>query len=184
MPKARPRLTPAATEAAAPAAATATAATDPHLQAAVQRSRKLLNKRALVAAAASAVPIPGLDWAVDAALLSKLIPEINREFGLTPEQLDKLDPGKREQVQKAVTLVGSMLIGKFISRDLVLKAATTIGVRLTTKQAAKFVPIAGQIISAAVGYAAIRYFGEQHMKDCMRVAQQAGIEVPRLAYSA
>ena len=159
------------------------AADDAALEAAVKRSRKLLNKRALVAAAASAVPVPGLDWAVDAAMLSKLIPEINKEFGLSPAQLDKLDPKKRDQVQKAVAMVGSVLIGKFISRDLVIKAATKIGVRLTTKQLAKYVPFAGQIVSAAVGYAAIRYFGEEHMKDCIRVAQQAQLEVPQLGYA-
>ena len=153
-------------------------ADDPALHAAVLRSRKLLNKRALTAAAASAVPIPGLDWAVDAAMLSKLIPEINKEFGLTPEQLDLLDSSKKEQVQKAASMVGSVLIGKFITRDLLMKAATKIGVRLTTKQLAKFVPFAGQIVSAAMGYAAIRYFGEEHMKDCIRVAQKAQIKVP------
>ena len=148
------------------------------LEAAVKRSRKMLNKRALVAAAASAVPVPGLDWAVDAALLSKLIPEINKEFGLTPAQLDQLDPKKRDQVQKAVAMVGSVLIGKFISRDLVIKAATKIGVRLSTKQLAKYVPFAGQIVSAAVGYAALRYFGEEHMKDCIRVARAAQLALP------
>ena len=157
---------------------------DAALEAAVKRSRKLLNKRAMIAAAASAVPVPGLDWAVDAALLSKLIPEINQEFGLTPSQLDQLDPKKRDQVQKAVTLVGSVLIGKFISRDLILKAVTRIGVRLSTKQLAKYVPFAGQIVAATVGYAAIRYFGEEHMKDCIRVARQAQLEVPLLGYSA
>jgi len=157
---------------------------DAALAAAVKRSRKLLNKRAVVAAAASAVPVPGLDWMVDAAMLSQLIPEINREFGLTPQQLDQLEPKKRDQVQKAVTLVGSVLIGKFISRDLVIKAATKIGVRLTAKQAAKYVPLAGQVVAAAVGYAAIRYFGEEHMKDCIRVARQAQLEMPALGYSA
>jgi uncharacterized protein (DUF697 family) len=161
------------------------ASSDADLKAAVIRSRKLLNRRALTAAAASAVPLPGLDWAVDAALLSRLIPEINSEFGLTPEQLDQLNPKKREQVQKAVTMVGSVLIGKFISRDLVITAATKIGMRLTTKQLAKFVPFAGQIVSAAVGYAAIRYLGEEHMKDCIRVAQEAqlAVPVPQLEYS-
>ena len=157
---------------------------DADLQAAVKRSRKLLHKRALLAGVASAVPVPGLDWAVDAAMLSKLIPEINKEFGLTPLQLDKLSPKKREQVQKAVTMVGSVLIGKLISRDLVMAAATKIGMRLTTKQLAKYVPFAGQIVAATVGYAAIRYLGEEHMKDCIRVAQTAGLDVPRLGYSS
>lgn len=160
------------------------ASDDAGLQAAVKRSRKLLNKRAMIAAAASAVPVPGLDWAVDAAMLSKLIPEINKEFGLTPQQLDQLDPKKRDQVQKAVTLVGSVLIGKLISRDLVIKAATKIGLRLTSKQLAKYVPFAGQIVAATVGYAAIRFLGEEHMKDCIRVARRAQLEVPLLGYSA
>ena len=160
------------------------AAGDAALTEAVRRARKLLHRRAMVAAAASVVPVPGLDWAVDAALLSKLIPEVNAVFGLTPAQLDRLEPHKRDQVQKAVTLVGSVLIGKFISRDLVIKAATKIGVRLTAKQAAKYVPLAGQAVAAAVGYAAIRYFGEEHMKDCIRVARQARLEVPALGYSA
>ena len=159
------------------------AAEDANMQAAVKRSRKMLHKRALLAGAVSAVPIPGLDWAVDAAMLSRIIPEINKEFGLTPEQLDELNPKKREQVQKAVTMVGSVLIGKLISRDLVIKAATAVGMRLTTKQLAKYVPFAGQIVAATVGYAAIRYLGEEHMKDCIRVAQKAGLDVPQLGYS-
>lgn len=151
------------------------AAGHPELMAAVRRSRKTLNRRALVGAAASAVPIPGLDWAVDAALLSKLIPEINAEFGLTPDQLDRLTPNKRERVQKATAMVGSVLIGKFITRDLVIKAAQTIGVRLTAKQAAKYVPLAGQAVAALVGYAAIRYLGEEHLKDCVQVAKAVGL---------
>lgn len=159
------------------------AADDAALEAAVKRSRKLLNKRALVAAVASAVPVPGLDWAVDAALLSKLIPEINREFGLSPAQLDQLDPKKREQVQKAATLVGTVLIGKFISRDLIIKATAKIGLRLTGKQLAKYVPLAGQLVAATVGFAAIRYFGEEHMKDCIRVARQAQLTIPLLEHS-
>ena len=154
------------------------AADNAALEAAVKRSRKLLNKRALVAAVASAVPVPGLDWAVDAALLSRLIPEINKEFGLTPAQLDQLDPKKRDQVQKAAAMVGSVLIGKRISRDLILKATSKIGVRLTTKQLAKYVPLAGQVVAATVGFAAIRYFGEEHMKDCIRVTREAQLSLP------
>lgn len=153
------------------------AADDAALKSAVIRSRKLLHKRAMMAAVASAVPVPGLDWAVDAALLSKLIPAINKEFGLAPEQIDQLDPKKREQVEKAVAMVGSVLVGKFISRDLIIKASTKIGTRMATKQLAKYIPLAGQLVAASVGYAAIRYFGEEHMKDCIRVAQQAQLRL-------
>ena len=154
------------------------AADSPPLLAAVERSRKLLHRRALVAAAAGVVPVPGLDWAVDAALLSRLIPQINAEFGLTPAQIDRLAPQQREQVQKAVALVGSALIGKFITRELVLRAAQAVGLRLSAQQAAKYVPLAGQAASAALGYATLRYLGEQHLRDCVRVVQAAGLALP------
>ena len=137
------------------------AADDPALLDAVKRCRKLLNKRALVGAAAGAVPVPGLDWLVDAALLSKLLPAISEEFGLTPEQLDRLPKRKQEQVQKAVSVVGSMLIGRFI------------GMRMTVGRAAKYVPLAGQAVSAVISYTAIRYLGEEHIKDCVEVCKQA-----------
>jgi uncharacterized protein (DUF697 family) len=154
------------------------AAGDPDLAAAVRRARKLLHRRALVAAAASMVPVPGLDWAVDAALLSRLIPQISAEFGLSAGQIDQLDPSKREQVQKAVGLVGSVLIGKLITRELVLRAARTVGLRLTTKQVAKYVPLAGQAVAATLGYATLRYLGEQHLRDCVQVVQEARLQLP------
>lgn len=145
---------------------------------AVRRSRKILNRRALVGAAASAVPVPGLDWAVDAALLSRLVPAINAEFGLTPQQLDALPAHQRDNVQKALTTVGSVLVGKLITRDLVLRMAATVGMRMSAKQATKYVPLAGQAISAIMGYTAIRYLGEEHIKDCVRVAQEAQLLLP------
>lgn len=154
------------------------AADDPDLLAAVQRARKLLNRRALTGAAASAVPVPGLGWLVDAALLSRLLPAINAEFGLTPEQMDTLPKRKREQVEKAVSVVGSMVIGRFITRDLVLRVASTVGKRLTIKQAAKYVPFAGQAVSALIGYTAIRYLGEEHIRDCVEVCKSAQLRLP------
>ncbi|MDF2467515.1 MAG: hypothetical protein K0Q43_5750 [Ramlibacter sp.] len=151
---------------------------NPILEDAVRRSRQLLNRRAMVGAAASAMPIPGLDWAVDAALLSRLVPAINAQFGLTPQQLDALPAHKREQVQKALAMVGSVLVGKFITRDLVLRMAQRVGMRFTSKQAAKYVPFAGQAVAAVMGYTALRYLGEEHIKDCVRVAKEAQLLLP------
>lgn len=145
--------------------------TETELQAAIARSRKMLHRRALVGAVASTIPIPGVDWAVDAALLSKLLPRINEEFGLSPEQLDRLDPGKRDQIQKAVAVVGSVVIGKLVTRQMVLRLAKMVGSRLATKQAAKYVPLAGQAVAAGLGYAALRYLGERHVKDCIQVVR-------------
>lgn len=151
---------------------------DPALLAAVQRARKLLHRRALAGAAAGTVPLPGLEWLVDAALLSRLIPAINAEFGLSPEQIAGLPDRKREQVEQAIGVVGSLVIGKFITRDLVIRAAGALGKRLTMRQAAKYVPLAGQVVSALIGYTAIRYLGEEHIRDCVRVCKHAQLHLP------
>lgn len=143
------------------------------LDRAIANSRAMLHKKALMGGAASAVPLPGLDWAVDAAILSKLLPDISREFGLAPEQLEALSPDLREQVQQAVTMVGSMFIGKLLTRQMVLRVARMVGVRMGSKQFAKFIPFAGQAIAAVVGYSALRYLGQRHINDCVRVVRQA-----------
>jgi hypothetical protein len=143
---------------------------DPRLVEAIRRSRRLLTHKALIGAAASAVPLPGLDWATDAALLSRLVPQISAEFGLSPTQLGKLDPHRREGVQKAAAAIGAVLVGKLVTREMLLMLAKQAGIRLTAQQAAKYVPLAGQAVSALLGYAALRTLGEQHIKDCVRVS--------------
>lgn len=154
------------------------AAGDPELVARVKLCRQLLNRRALAAAAASAVPVPGLHWMVDAALLTRLLPEINAQFGLTPEQLARLPAHQRDQVQRSVTAVGSFVIGRVVTRDLVLRLAKAAGVRLTARQAARFVPVAGQAVAAALGYTALRWLGERHLRDCVTVVREARLALP------
>lgn len=77
-----------------------------------------------------------------------------------------------------MALVGSVLVGKLITRELVFKAAQAAGMRLTAAQAAKYVPLAGQAIAALMGYTTIRYLGEEHIKDCVRVARAAQLVLP------
>ena len=157
---------------------------NPALVEAVEQSSKLLHRKALMAALASATPIPGLDMAVDAALLSRLIPQISNNFGLGDEQIARLSPAKRDKVQNTVNMLGGVLIGKLITKDVIMRAAKTIGLRLTAQQASKYVPIAGQAVAAALGYATLRYLGEQHLRDCVRVAHEAGLALPAPAAAA
>lgn len=164
------------------AAAESTGAAAPERQAridaAAQRARRLLHRRALVGAVISSVPVPGLDWAADAALLSRLIPRISREFGLSAEQIDALEPSRREGVQKAVAVVGSVLIGKLVTREMIVRLVQKVATRMAAKQLGKFVPVVGTAAAAAMGYAALRFLGEQHIRDCIRVAQSADVEMP------
>ena len=126
------------------------------IEAAKARSRRRLTRTAAVASAASIIPLPGIDIAVDAAALIRLIPQINREFGLTPEQIEQLSPNKQLVIYKAIVAVGGAMIGKLITRELVIEALKAVGVRLTVKQAAKYVPLAGQALSLAIGFAAMQ----------------------------
>jgi hypothetical protein len=75
-------------------------------------------------------------------------------------------------------VVGSVVIGRLVTRDLVVRLAKTIGMRMTSKQAVRYVPVAGQAVAALMGYAALRYLGEEHIKDCVRVVQEAQLVLP------
>ena len=143
--------------------------------------RQLVTKRALLAAGVAMVLVPGLDWLTDVGVLVKLLPDINRAFGLAPEQIERLAPDRRVVVYKVLSTGGGLLVGRLITRELVLKALKVVGVRLTTQQAAKFVPIAGQAISAALTYGALKYVCEQHIQQCMAVCRQLQLPAPDVA---
>jgi uncharacterized protein (DUF697 family) len=157
----------------------ADAAVDDRLEAIARRCRKLATRRSLFAAGVAMVPVPGLDWVTDVGVLVKLLPEINAEFGLSPAQIERLAPDRRLVVYKAISAGGGMLVGRLVTRDLVLQLLKLVGVRLTTQQAAKYVPIAGQAVSAALTFTALKFVCEQHIRQCQAVAKQLQLPAPR-----
>jgi hypothetical protein len=82
-------------------------------------------------------------------------------------------------VYKAITSGGAMLVGKVVTRELVLKLVQLVGVRLTAQQAAKYVPIAGQAVSALLTFGALRFVCEQHIQQCLSVARQLQLPAPK-----
>ena len=141
------------------------------LDEAIRRSKSIVTRRAALASAASLIPIPGLDLAVDIAAVMKLIPAINREFGLTPAQIERLSPGRQLLVYKSMVAIGGMLIGKLVTKEIAIEVLKTVGVRMTAKQVGKYVPVIGQALSVSLGFAAMKYVGHQHIKDCRRVVE-------------
>ncbi len=152
--------------------------TPTEVEAVVRQCRRLVNKRALVAAGVAVVPIPGIDWVTDVATLVKLIPEINRAFGLTPEQVERLAPDRRLVVYKAMSAGGGLLVGRVVTRELVVRLLKLVGVRLTTQQAAKYVPVAGQALSAVLTFSALKFVCEQHIQQCVAVSRQLMLPAP------
>jgi len=124
------------------------------------------------------VPVPGLDWLTDVGVLVRLLPQINTAFGLAPEQIERLAPHRRVVVYRAIAAGGGLLVGKLVTRELVMQIVKLVGVRLTTQQAAKYVPLAGQALSAALTFSALRFACEQHIRQCMAVASQLQLPAP------
>ncbi|MDK2124892.1 hypothetical protein [Parachitinimonas caeni] len=143
------------------------------LEAVREQCRRFVTSRAAISAGAAAVPLPGLDIGTDAAILVAMIPEINRRFGLSHEQLDTMDPQAKRVILIAVTSIGSELIGRFITREIILKVLTKMGLTVSSRMVTRFVPVLGSVLSASVSFAAMKALGNAHVEDCYRVARQA-----------
>ena len=148
------------------------------------RCRKLVNRRALLAAGVAMVPVPGVDWITDIGVLVKVLPEISMAFGLSQAQVERLAPDRRLMVYKAISAGGSMLLGRLVTREVVLMLLKTVGLRLSAQQAAKYLPVAGQLVSAALTFSALKYVCDQHIAQCEAVARQLLLPAPPKARRA
>lgn len=135
--------------------------------------KAMVTKRAGLSAGAAVLPIPGLDLGTDLSLLIEMLPAINRKFGLTPEQIDGLDPQTKQIIFVAATSLGNTLIGRWVTQQLVMQMLQRLGVRVATKTMAKFVPFIGQALAASISFGAMKMLGNAHVDDCFAVARQA-----------
>lgn len=145
----------------------------PQLEEIRQECRRIVSRRASMSAGATLLPIPLADIGADVGLLMEMIPTINRRFGLTPEQIDSLDPQVKRVLLVGVSSVGSEMIGRYVTRPLILQLVKRVGVRMGTKSTIRFVPIAGQLLAAGISFAAMRAIGNAHIDDCYRVLEKA-----------
>lgn len=137
-----------------------------------ERCRRMVRKRAVMAAGFSAVPLPGLDVISDMSLFTGLVDEVNAQFGLSEQQLGRLQPKYRMLAYEAAIGVGGMMVGRLVTRELLLRLFKKVGVRIASKTAAKLVPVAGSVVSAAIGFAVFKKLGYQHVEACARVAEK------------
>ena len=140
------------------------------------RCLALVRKRAALSAGVAAVPLPGIDVIADLGSFASMVEDINKAFGLTPDQIDRLQPHMRIAAYEAVGALGGMLVGKLVTKELALKVLQKMGGRLAAKSAAKVVPLAGQIASAAIGFALFSRMGKQHVDACTQVAREVALK--------
>ncbi|SMC17938.1 protein of unknown function [Andreprevotia lacus DSM 23236] len=133
--------------------------------------KAMVTRRAALSAGVALIPLPGLDLGTDVAVLLRLIPAINHRFGLSPAQIAALEPALGKLVWVGIGSVGSEMVGRWVSRQLLLRLLRARGGRMVGKSLVKFVPVLGQAVAAGLGFSAMKLAGDTHVDDCYAVAR-------------
>jgi uncharacterized protein (DUF697 family) len=144
---------------------------------------KLVNKQATVSGLITVVPILGVDVLADVRLLRDLMEKISEKFGLTADQVERLDEvtkqivftvvkqsGKhfiKQQIQKAGKRAGKVAVKKLMSAVMRKQAK-----KETAKTFGKFIPVVGQLAAAGIGFAAMKSAGRNHVNDCYKIMKK------------
>ncbi len=107
---------------------------------------------------------------VDVGLLTSLLKRINERFGLSEQQVERMDPGAVRKVLLVAAGLGNGAIGRALSRQIVSMVLKRVAKRLAVGSAAKFVPFAGSALAAGLGFSAMKLAGNAHIEDCYRTA--------------
>lgn len=132
----------------------------------------LVKSRAKVSAGVAIVPIPFFDVAIDAGMLTALLPEITAKFGLidSPEDVSKLDSEDKrftELKDRAISFAGLMA-----TRGVVKQTIQGFGGRILAKQVTKYIPLGGQMVAASIGYMIFKKIATDHIEECHKLAHQ------------
>ena len=124
---------------------------------------------------ANAVPIPGTGIVADLFCTLNMLEEICKIYCLSEEQIAKLDPEKKAMITDVIIKAGTMAIGQAINKDIVIAILKKMGKRVDVKEVTKYVPIIGQITSAAASASIMWTVGERHIRSCVKIAKEIGV---------
>lgn len=141
--------------------------TQAELDAVADECRRMVTKRALVSAGAAVVPIPGADLVADVGILSNLLPAISAKFGLREDQVEKMEPARAAQVLVIASSMGNNVIGRAITKRIVIALLRRMGVRVATASVARYVPFIGQAVAGTISFGAMKLAGNAHIDDCV-----------------
>ena len=134
--------------------------------------RRMVTQRSMMSAGAAVVPVPGADLVADVGLLSNMLPAISAKFELDHEQVQKLEPRIGQQVLVIASSMGNNVIGRMVTRKLVVALLKRMGVRVATASVAKYVPFIGSAVAATISFGAMKLIGNGHIDDCYRTARE------------
>jgi uncharacterized protein (DUF697 family) len=133
-------------------------------------SKRLVTTRSMMSAGAAVVPIPGADLIADIGLLTKLLPDISKRFGLDHDQVQKLEPHLAQQAFVMASSLGNTMIGRTVSKRIVIALLRRVGARVAVGSMAKFIPFAGSAVAATISFGAMKLVGNAHVDDCYKTA--------------
>lgn len=143
-----------------------------------QECRQMVRRRAALAAVSSFIPLPGIDLVTDTAMLVHLIPEINVRFGLAETKIGQVSPARKVLAFRLLASAGSMFASRAVTAGVLAGTLRVAGLRLTLMEAARLVPVAGQIVAAALGYLALTHIAGRHIDRCAELAREIGTAPP------
>ena len=133
--------------------------------------RAMVTKRSLSSAGAAVVPIPGIDLVADVGILTELLPAISARFGLREDQVQKMEASRAQQVLVLASSLGNNVIGRAVTKRVVIAILRRMGVRAASASVARFVPFIGSAVAATISFGAMKLAGNAHIDDCYATAK-------------
>lgn len=131
----------------------------------------MVKRRARVSAGVAIVPVPFFDVAVDASMLTTLLPEISERFGLLKDRQGAVDLESRAVHWKELKNRTIDFAGLMATRGIVKKTVQGFGGRIAAKQVTKFIPLGGQLVAGTMGYMIFKKIATDHINECYNLAK-------------
>ena len=131
----------------------------------------MVKKRARISAGVAIVPVPFFDVAIDASMLTMLLPEISERFGLLEDRQAAVDLESRAIHWSALKDRTVDFAGLMATRGIVKKTIQGFGGRIAAKQVTKFIPLGGQLVAATMGYTIFKKIATDHINECYKLAK-------------
>ncbi|GAA0674693.1 uncharacterized protein (DUF697 family) [Sphingomonas insulae] len=133
--------------------------------------RRMVTRRAAMSAGAAVVPVPGADLIADVGILRTMLPAISERFGLREDQVETMDATRAQQVLAIAAGMGNNVIGRAVTKRVVIALLRRMGVRVATASAARYVPLIGSAVAATINFGAMKLAGNAHIEDCYATAK-------------
>jgi hypothetical protein len=134
-----------------------------------RRCRSIVHIHAAASAGAMAVPVPGLNAAIDAVTLFSMTNRILAHFDLRQDQIGMVRIKKKAALLRLLRQNGCHLVGRQLTQRSVLKLVTKMGRVFAIGRLARYVPGVGRLAAAVIAYAAAWKLGSIVIAECVSI---------------